>query len=264
MSLIPKQFMDSVVLISTQNDSYRSFATGFFVGRKFSENTYCIYLVTNKHVIENEKSLNLWMIHKNKEETISFPIDLYDEVGQPKYYLNSNKKVDVAVIKLPVNSENLDNSDFNFINIDENTLISEELINNDNAEGSLVYMLGFPMSTTFDNSSLKPISRLGSIARMNKKEILKQGYAWADIQNFKGNSGSPILLRPELMHLNGTNALEKSALIGVVCGYAPYKNKVKENKDKETEFFIEENSGLAGFVPIEYVIQIIDKIQPKI
>lgn len=264
MSLIPKQFINSVIFITGEyNGTPINSATGFLIGRLVEDNLYHLYLVTNKHVIKNINQLNLRMVDKNTQNFIQVPVKLFNDKNEPNFYLNFNEEIDVCVIELPDEYINDDKIDINFINIDEDSMISNELIENDYTEGSLIYMLGFPMGT-FDIGSLKPISRLGSIARISKSEILNSHCALADIQNFKGNSGSPILIRPELMRLNGTKPLEKIALIGVVSGFVPFKNNLKTKDDQVTEFYIDENSGLAVFIPIEYVIEIIDRVMPKI
>ena len=77
-------------------------------------------------------------------------------------------------------------------------------------------------------------------------------------------SGSPIVIRPELMSIKGTKSLERAALIGIVHSYIPYQENLINSQTKRVVEVRSENSGIAYVHPIEYVKDIIDSILPKI
>ena len=122
-------------------------------------------------------------------------------------------------------------------------------------------MLGYTMGLVNQSSSL-PICRLGCIARISKEQVQEQHNILVDIQNFPGNSGSPIINRPEIVSIQGTKNLDRSVLIGIIHSYIPYEETLINS---QTGRFVEvrsENSGLAYVHPVEYIREIIDIILP--
>ena len=103
---------------------------------------------------------------------------------------------------------------------------------------------------------------MGCIARISKEQVQEQHNILVDIQNFPGNSGSPIINRPEIVSIQGTKNLDRSVLIGIIHSYIPYEETLINS---QTGRFVEvksENSGLAYVHPVEYIREIIDIILP--
>lgn len=103
---------------------------------------------------------------------------------------------------------------FKSFDVDTDSYSSIELRDNGADEGSLVYMLGFPMGLVNVNSGL-PICRMGCIARISEEQIQESGDVLLDIQNFPGNSGSPVVNRVEAIAIEGTKALVDACLSGL-------------------------------------------------
>lgn len=144
---------------------------------------------------------------------------------------------------------------------DADAMTSSDLRNNGVEEGSLIYMLGYPMGLVNQYSSL-PICRLGCIARIGEAQIQEQHNILVDIQNFPGNSGSPIINRPELISISGTQNLDRSVLVGIVHSYIPYQETLINSQTGKMVEIRSENSGLALVHPVEYIREIIDIIMP--
>ena len=70
---------------------------------------------------------------------------------------------------------------------------------------------------------------------------------------FPGNSGGPVLLKPETMSIQGTQNHPDPLLIGVVDAYQPYREPAVSLQTREARIVFEENSGLANILPIDYV-----------
>ena len=98
---------------------------------------------------------------------------------------------------------------------------------------------------------------------MSKEQIAESFNILVDIQNFPGNSGSPIITRPELMAIEGTKSLSRSVLLGIVHSYIPYRESLVNMQTQEIVEIRSENSGLAKVHPVEYILELIDAIQPK-
>jgi S1-C subfamily serine protease len=123
-------------------------------------------------------------------------------------------------------------------------------------EGDGAYALGFPMGLVGEERNFV-IVRQGSIARIRdalagfSKEIL------VDVAIFPGNSGGPVVTKPEIAAIQGTLAQTTAYLLGVVKGYIPYLDVAISTQTKKPRIIFEENSGLAAVIPIDYVIEAI-------
>ena len=72
-------------------------------------------------------------------------------------------------------------------------------------EGDLVYSLGYPLNLV-NTSQKNPICRLGCISRISDLYIpgIPEVNFLVDAQSFPGNSGGPVILRPELTPVKGS------------------------------------------------------------
>ena len=66
-----------------------------------------------------------------------------------------------------------------------------------------------------------------------------------DIQNFPGNSGSPIVSKPDFIGIQGTKILDRCVLIGIIHAYLPYRESLINSQTKEIVEVRSKNSGLA-------------------
>lgn len=118
-------------------------------------------------------------------------------------------------------------------------------------------MLGYPMGLVNVDSTV-PICRSGCVARIDENEIATKKKILLDIQNFPGNSGSPIISKPELVGIGGTPVLNKSVLIGIVSGYLPYEEQLMNTQTKKVVEIRSENSGIAVANPVEFIREVMD------
>ncbi|MCD8181484.1 MAG: serine protease [Firmicutes bacterium] len=177
------------------------------------------------------------------------------ENGRKLYTAHENKNIDIAVITINGRFINANNLSFSAFDIDAHALSSSEFVENGGDEGSYVYMLGFPMGLVNINSN-SPICRTGCIARIDSNEIETTQKILLDIQNFPGNSGSPIIAKPELVGIEGTKSLHKAALVGIVSGYIPYKERRYDPDEKKIVEVNSENSGIAVANPVEFIREV--------
>ena len=265
MAIIPESFLNSVVSIGVRINSTNIawIGTGFFAGRASGqENQVYPMLVSNKHVFEGNDTIVIRMKKRESDELLEMNASLRKEDRTPMYYTHNNNQIDIAI--LPLNAQVIyDNSlDFPCFDIENNAMSSNELRSNGVDEGSIIYMLGFPMGLVNMSSNL-PICRMGCISRMSETQINEQHNILADIQNFPGNSGSPIITRPEFVSITGTSSLQKSVLLGIVHSYIPYKENLISSQTNEIVEIRSENSGIALVHPVEYIREIVDKIYPR-
>ena len=263
MAIIPSAYLDAVVSIGVRKNSKINWiGTGFFVVRRTSKDgSGQPFLVTNRHVLMDTDRIVIRMKERNTERLRELEANLVDN-GNKLYIVHSNPNVDVAVLPLNGSFIEQNNLEFPYFDIDENALTSSELFDRGVDEGALVYMLGFPMGLVNVSSNL-PICRLGCVARLSKEQIFESLNFLVDIQNFPGNSGSPIITRPEIISINGTKSLNQSVLIGIVHSYIPYRESLINSQTKEVVEIRSENSGLANVHPVEFILELIDSIVPR-
>lgn len=258
MALIPKFYMDSVVSIGIKNnEKIKWIGTGFIVAKAKNEKQVWLYLVTNKHVLKNKNEIWIRIGKEGSNETAEIEISLLNQNNNPNYSVHPDDKIDIAAIFINGGFLMENNYFTGFLDIDKNAMTSEELRNHGVSEGNLAYMLGYPMGLV-DIKSKNPICRMGCIARMSNAQIQDTKNILMDIQNFPGNSGSPVVLKPEFTSITGTEALSRSVLIGIIHSYIPYREALISEQTGETVEMRIENSGLANMHPVEFIREVVN------
>jgi hypothetical protein len=104
------------------------------------------------------------------------------------------------------------------------------------------------------------VIRGGWIARI--RELLQGGsdHFLIDAAVFPGNSGGPVVSRPEIVALANTKSSDRSYLIGVVRAYVPYRDVAVSAQTGQTRVVFEENSGLAAVHPVDLIEETIDHL----
>ena len=260
MAIIPDFYINAVTAIGTRTASdVNWFGTGFLAYRVVdAEGAARPFLITNRHVLEGESKIVFRLRKKGSEEFNTVDADLYEN-GSLLYSVHPQPDVDIAVLPLNGSFFVENNLAFSAFNIDEHGMTSDELRNEGVDEGSLIHMLGFPMGLVNINSTL-PICRLGCVARMSAAQIAETRNILVDIQNFPGNSGSPIVTRPEIVSISGTKSLNKSMLLGIVHSYIPYQETLMNTQTKQVVEIRSENSGIAKVHPVELIREVVDLI----
>ena len=258
MALIPQFYMDSVVSIGINNNGkIKWIGTGFIVSKAKDEKRVWLYLVTNKHVLKNKTSIWIRLSKEGDSKTEEIEIPLLDQDNKSNYSVHPDSEVDIAAIF--INGQYLTENKYStgFMDIYNNAMTSEELRNSGVSEGNLAYMLGYPMGLV-NVKSKNPICRMGCIARMSNEQIEDTKNILMDIQNFPGNSGSPVVLKPEFTSITGTEALSRSVLIGIIHSYIPYEDVLISRQTGEMVEIRTENSGLANMHPVEFIRDVVN------
>ena len=260
MSVIPDSFKNSVVSIGVDFNNITSWiGSGFFIGKKVNDAQYEVYLVSNQHVLSQSKLYKIRMIDKITNNVQEYSLSLKENINL-FFHPNLNVDIGIVVINGSYISEHI--KDFALIDIDSNAYSSTEYLANGGSSGDLCYMIGFPMGLVVSNDT-EPICRLGCVARFSQSEIKTSSSFLVDINNFPGNSGSPLFLRPEILSIQGTKNIDKCILIGVVKSYIPYEEKLLNMQTGKVVEVKSENSGIALATPIEYLKDVVDIIHQK-
>ena len=265
MAIIPKPYINAVVAIGVLSGAEIKWCgTGFLAYRYADEQKEHVkpLLITNKHVFEKEQQVVIRLRKEDGETTVDVNAALYED-GVCLYKTHPNPNIDIAV--LPLNGKYFEENHVAFFgfDIDEgNSMSSDQLREAGVSEGALIHMLGFPMGLV-NETSPDPICRLGCIARMTTSQIQETQNILVDIQNFPGNSGSPIIVRPELLSVGNTKSNMKCVLLGIIHSYIPYQETLQNTQTKQIVEVRSENSGLAKVHPVEYIREVVDLIIAK-
>lgn len=262
MAIIPPFFMNAVVALGTDNaDGEKGWiGTGFIVSRKDTNNqeySTC-YLITNKHVVNQQQYFYVRFNSLEGTFVKDYRIDLLDRFGMPAFSAHPNEKTDIVAIQISPQTLINDKSIWSAFDLSDHALTLEQMEATGVNEGSLVYTLGFPMNLV---DPIKfPICRMGCIARIADAFVLRDRNPifLVDAQTFPGNSGGPIVSRPEHFSISGTPNNSHANLIGILSGYIPYTETLYSRQTGRNRMVQEENSGLTIVHPVDRIKEVVD------
>ena len=277
MALIPPGFLNTVVALgSPSKDGEMQYtATGFLYGYPSGatdENgvkKYWIYLVTNRHVFEKASkqvtSLHARFNRPMGAESKIYTISLKGTDGSDSWIVPPNPDADVAVLSINPRLLEADDIEFKFFAPDVNTFTLDQAREIEVSEGDGVFVLGFPLGEAGEDRNYAVV-RQGIMARVQDWVKGNAGTFLIDASIFPGNSGGPVLLKPELTSIQGTKRNNRCGLIGMVSSYLPYREVAVSQQTGRPRMIFEENSGLGVVVPhnvIQETIQAaVDKLNP--
>jgi len=276
-TLIPPTFVDRVVAIGRHEptgvpnqDRFVPEASGFLYGDFLSKqgelSAHQLYLVTNRHVIEGHIAATarpLAVKFNVKSAAPEYDAPLQDEHGKPLWHPHPNPAIDVAI--MPINADFLkeQGARFDYFRSEQDLLTRAKAKEIGLSEGDGVFVLGFPMGIVDGETQEYVIVRQGVIARVrNTLESPVFTPFLIDSFVFPGNSGSPVVLRPEIVSIQGAKApIPQAYLLGIVRDFVPYIDAAVSTQTKHLRVTFEENSGLVEVIPAEYIQETIDDLK---
>lgn len=260
MALIPPFFMQSVFAIGVPHDAkVKWIGTGFLYGHlvsppqtKEQDQRYFYALVTNKHVLEDEPLIVIRLNPVGAKPAKVQAIPLLDNEGNRTWKGHSNKKIDVAIIPVDLNFLRQHEIVFSYFLSNKSAAIIRKMKSLGVTEGDSAYILGYPMGLVGEKRQTVLV-RGGVIARIQDVLDRTNNEFLVDAQIFPGNSGGPVILKPEGFAIKGTQPQKQSLLIGVVKSYVSYEDIAVSVQTGEPRIIFQENAGLAAVHPIDYV-----------
>ncbi|PIQ95353.1 MAG: hypothetical protein COV67_15345 [Nitrospinae bacterium CG11_big_fil_rev_8_21_14_0_20_56_8] len=264
MALIPPLYFNCVVTLGTRKPGCEVSwcGTGTLVGRHFRRQAdrssqYHVFIVTNKHVLENQREMVVRFNPLDSQPAQNFDIPLYNHEGDALWKGHPNRNIDLAAIGINSDFLRQEGIQYDFFQSDNHLMPLDEMARSGISEGDFIYVLGFPMGIGAPNRQYV-IARSGIIARLrdtlenNSKDFL------VDAMVFPGNSGGPVIYKPEIISIEGTRSVTKPGLIGIVTSYLTYSEAALSQQTGQPRIVFEENSGLAVVIPVDYVIETLD------
>lgn len=263
MALIPPFFMDCVVAIGTLNDKNETVwvGTGFLYAKLETpvqgEKKYWVYLVSNRHVLKDLKIAILRFNPQTNQPAKDFQEPLTDINGNPTWTGHPDPNVDIAVLSVNVEILNKEGLKYGVFKSDEHSYTISDMEKIEVSEGDFLYALGFPMGLVAKDRK-HVILRQGVIARIRDLFEKRSKDFVVDCLVYPGNSGGPVVLKPEMVSIEGTKSNSNAALIGVIKSYLPYQDVAISQQTQRPRIIFEENSGLSLVEPVDHIHEAID------
>lgn len=262
MAIIPSFFMDAVVALGIElpDNKKHWIGTGFIVGRKEKDNPKLSthYIITNKHVVEGKNTIFVRFNAMEGDFVKDYPIDLFDKDGNPIYSSHPNEYTDIIALQIMPQTLIKDKSIWSSFDLEDHALTLSQMQSTGVEEGSFVYALGFPMNLV--DAIKAPICRLGCVSRVMDAFIRQKGYPTflVDATVFPGNSGGPIVNRPEQVSITGTAYNDSANLIGILSSYIPYEDTLVSQQTGKARMIQTENSGLTIVHPVDRIKEVVE------
>jgi Trypsin-like peptidase domain len=233
--------------------------TGFFYGYlvqddpDIAKKKYAVFLATAGHVVKEHPT--------NASKTIGVRVDAEDAAGKAQnfevpidqwFFHPDSPQIDLAAFPMPIEMLKSLKLESGFFANDLHSFTKSQMSDAGVSAGDGIFVLGFPMGLAGENRNYA-IVRQGSIARISEYLDGKTKSFLIDSFVFPGNSGGPVILKPEINSIQGTKSNLKAMLVGVVEGYQPYIDIASSLQTKHQRIAFEENSGLAVIFPVDYV-----------
>lgn len=260
MALIPPFFLNCVVSIGIPSiapqNSVNWIGTGFIVGRPIADDAepkkFHTFVATNKHALAGKSQIILRFNSLDGTRVFDYPA-LLELNGEMIWVGHSSTDVDVAVFNINPTVLEKDGAEFSFFHLDKHVMGVTELKAEGVSEGDGVFVLGFPMGIVAPQRK-NVIARMGAIARIRDVLDGHQSSFLIDANIFPGNSGGPVVIRPDMNCIQDTKAINRAALIGIVKSYLPFQDIAISQQTGNPRVIFEENSGLA-------LVETVDSIQ---
>ena len=265
MALIPRFCLDCVVAIGVPSgkEQTRWIASGFLYGDFFKkdekgENLYQVFLVTNRHVFKELKQVLLRFNPTGKEAAKQYLLNLVDASSKKMLWTpHPNPNIDIAVTTINTDILEKHGIQFTWFQSDEHVATLDKMAALGITEGDFIYILGFPMELVGAERNYV-IVRSGNIARVQDAIDRRSKEFLIDAFTFPGNSGGPVITKPEVVAIKDTPAVSSGYLIGVIQSYLSYQEFAVSEQTGRRRVMFEENSGLTAVIPIDFVKEAID------
>ena len=162
-------------------------------------------------------------------------------------------KLDVAVAPLDAAAFVGLEIDYGVFASDRHVLTKQQVLDETGIrEGNGIYVLGFPLELAGKERNYV-IARQGILARVQDWLRGDEDTFLIDASIFPGNSGGPVLTKPEIVAVGDYKAYGKSSLLGMVASYVPYNDFAISQKTGQTRVMFQENSGLGRVIPVDAI-----------
>ncbi len=258
MALIPPEYVDAVVAIGKMKSTqFEPIATGFFFGKFISkvneqQSEYRIFLVTNKHVINESTTVYGFRLDAKNENPADWFYLPTRTNGSHSWFLHPDLQIDVAITPVPGVVSLNESHNLKFFRSESNTLSSDGMKEAGLTEGDEIFILGFPQKIVGEARNAVLV-RQGCIARVRDLYMSESIDFYVDAPVFKGNSGGPVINKPQIVGIGDTPVVNNAYLIGILTKYISVTNRTRNELDVEQPNIYETFLDLGKVLPVEHI-----------
>ena len=267
MALIPAGYLTAVVSLGVMTGgAYQHQGTGFVYGHPVtkpdSETTYLPMLVTNRHVAFPTKRHAAFPkapppthVRFDSPSDGTLHVEELNSLAFGDWTVHPDAGVDIAVRAVRINSDLLlgrTSTDSEVFLGDHSTTFARGM---QLSEGDGVFIIGFPLDLIGKEQNY-PIVRYGVVSRIQDWLRGDRTTFLIDVPAFPGNSGGPVVVKPERAALPGTDPTPSALLAGVISEIVPVRDVAISLRTGEPRIVFVENTGLTRVVPIEKVREV--------
>lgn len=251
MALIPPAYLNAVISLGTlDGENFQHVGTGFLYAQPLpseqGRTPYRAFLVTNRHVAEHAPT-HVRFNHPQTGLAVS-PIEAVASVAWTFHPSGADVAVTPLLRSSPLSQgRNLRNAEM-FIG-DVCTTFGEGV---QPVEGDGIFVIGFPLGLVGDARNY-PVVRYGVVARIQDWVRRDHDTFLIDVPAFPGNSGGPVVLKPETVAIRGTQAISHCLLMGVISKQLRSQEIAVSQRTGEPRVIFIEDAGLTEVVPVESV-----------
>ena len=274
MVMIPRKYLQAVVMLGDYEEGVRfgewgqilrPAGTGFLYGHPASrspEDRFRLWLVTCAHVLDSirESGQDSILIRMNKmahESTYMWKAPTHDDDSMGWFF---HPREDVAVLRSSPSDLESKGIDWEIFAAGRNTLPRSEAIDVRLSEGDEVFFTGFPIGWR-EGKRDYPVVRQGVLAQVQGWLRGEHETFLVDGSGFGGNSGGPVILKPQAFAIEGTGLVAEPYLIGMVSGRVPAPIRMYDEVPSELEVFyktiielgLTESADLVDVIPVDVI-----------
>lgn len=220
-SKLKKWLWSAIRLETISNEDEKFRGTSFLFGKRINEKLILPFLVTTRHMVENQKKgLLFFASQENKElkgkDSISLPIHNFEN----RWHFHPNNEVDIAILSFSSIIEHIKKERpdvlFNFIH--DTYIPSEEDIQGLDASEDLLF-IGFPEGL-YDTKNKNAVIRKGISATPIELDYELRKEFLIDGPIFHGSSGSPVFIYGDKLEWNENGTMKgfinRSYFVGLI------------------------------------------------
>lgn len=202
VSNIEHAMFTTIRIETIENNGDKGRATGFLFWNKVGDDKGRLFLVTNRHVIENTKEVIYHVIKKKDDKPwLGEGLNTTDPAPQNRWFFHPDPKIDVAITPfVPILKHfEKEGGEIFYRNIRSDLIPSKADLEDDIDAIEDVIFIGYPTGL-YDEKNLTPIIRKGITATPIYIDFNGKKQFLIDASIFPGSSGSPVFLNDNNIH----------------------------------------------------------------
>ena len=215
MAMLPADYMNAVVSVGKWDGGYWELGTGFLAKFGIFEHQgtdLSIWMVLSNVHVAKERVTHIKFAPREGESPEVVP--LYEMTKDP--WITDPEGADVAGIWIPADCALVAQRTYECTWLGVGTPTLDEI--DGIAEGDGVFIIGFP-DIGQRPLDFNPVVRGGVISQFQNYRRGASETFLIDAPAYPGNSGGPVIVRPQALALEGTQRTTNAYLMGVVTAY---------------------------------------------